>query len=616
VVQDECMWISRLRISGGFLADTDIAFTRGLNVVIGGRGAGKTTLLELIRHALGLPYADERRAQKTNEMIRTILGNGSVTLDVESELDAFRVTVDADGAGRRGDLSDWALMMSQNEIEAIASSADARLNLLDLRARVTQIDPSDDSADVLTRQMFEWRGQLGSVDEELAQADILQREFDQATQREATLMSAVSTEVASMRAKLADIEARVTSARQDRRQSLETLERLSGVTSAVASLGERLRDLQAGEKPSSLLLTIDRVAAQSESARSGIARGMAEVSVELANLHEDAERREIAARSEAEPVRGYLEETEAGLGEVTAELQALRTKLERVERLRKAKLVLLGRLQVASSARQSAFAAAEVIGERVYQERIRAAEEVSRGLTERVVVTVDHLADTRSFSQIMMSAMQGSSLQYRGIVELIANRMLPSDLLELVEQGRAKDLAESIGIASDRAARFIEHFDRTDALGALARTRLDDRVDFWLVEKGVKKSVDQLSTGQRCAVTLPLLLSEHSRTLILDQPEDHLDNAYLVDNIVDSFASRALASAQTIVATHNPNIPVLGEAGCVISLESDGIEGRVSEIGPFDAPKIVDRITRLMEGGAEAFARRAAFYRQHGQSVG
>lgn len=106
-------------------------------------------------------------------------------------------------------------------------------------------------------------------------------------------------------------------------------------------------------------------------------------------------------------------------------------------------------------------------------------------------------------------------------------------------------------------------------------------------------------------------MSERDRSLILDQPEDHLDNAFLVSNVVNGLVGRTLGGAQTIVATHNANIPVLGAADKVIVLHSDGTTGAVDVQGPFDVPDVVDRITRIMEGGREAFARRSYFYSQY-----
>jgi hypothetical protein len=102
-------------------------------------------------------------------------------------------------------------------------------------------------------------------------------------------------------------------------------------------------------------------------------------------------------------------------------------------------------------------------------------------------------------------------------------------------------------------------------------------------------------------------LSHHARTLIVDQPEDHLDNAYVAGTLVQAIVKRR-ADSQLLFATHNANIPVLGNASRVFVLGSDGRRGFIKRCGPLDDPGIVEDISSLMEGGREAFAKRAAFY--------
>ena len=83
------------------------------------------------------------------------------------------------------------------------------------------------------------------------------------------------------------------------------------------------------------------------------------------------------------------------------------------------------------------------------------------------------------------------------------------------------------------------------------------------------KEIDVLSMGQRCTAILPVILRHMERVIILDQPEDHLDNAFVVKTLVKSIISRS-QTAQSIIATHNPNIPVLGNAALVVHMDSDG----------------------------------------------
>src|SRR5262249_39656060 len=119
--------------------------------------------------------------------------------------------------------------------------------------------------------------------------------------------------------------------------------------------------------------------------------------------------------------------------------------------------------------------------------------------------------------------------------------------------------------------------------------------------------------GQRCTAILPIILNHTERMIVLDQPEDHLDNAFVVGTLVKAITARG--GAQTIIATHNPNIPVLGDAAQVVHMDSDGTICFVRAAGELTSPQIVDAITTIMEGGREAFARRAEFYAKNQPNV-
>ena len=83
---------------------------------------------------------------------------------------------------------------------------------------------------------------------------------------------------------------------------------------------------------------------------------------------------------------------------------------------------------------------------------------------------------------------------------------------------------------------------------------LDDKPQ----EKGSAfRPLHELSPGQRCSTVLPILLLNGRSPLIIDQPEDNLDNRLIRQVIVNVLGSIKLRR-QVIVATHNPNIPVLG----------------------------------------------------------
>ena len=125
------------------------------------------------------------------------------------------------------------------------------------------------------------------------------------------------------------------------------------------------------------------------------------------------------------------------------------------------------------------------------------------------------------------------------------------------------------------------------------------------------RPLERLSPGQRCSAILPILLLNGTAPLVIDQPEDNLDNRLIRQVIVNVLASIKL-HRQVIVATHNPNLPVLGDAEQVIVLRAVEDEQCILETqGVLDDASVVRSITEVMEGGREAFQYRHAIYQKH-----
>lgn len=123
-----------------------------------------------------------------------------------------------------------------------------------------------------------------------------------------------------------------------------------------------------------------------------------------------------------------------------------------------------------------------------------------------------------------------------------------------------------------------------------------------------ERPVEHLSPGQRSSAMLPLIsLTEHA-PLVIDQPEDNLDNR-LVGKMLVNILTDLKEKRQIIVATHNPNIVVSGDAEQVIVLEAQSdTKGICARSGSIDTPEIVDSVLDLMEGGKEAFLTRQRRY--------
>lgn len=127
-------------------------------------------------------------------------------------------------------------------------------------------------------------------------------------------------------------------------------------------------------------------------------------------------------------------------------------------------------------------------------------------------------------------------------------------------------------------------------------------------EHGTPREFNQLSAGQQRSVLLSLLLcADRSDPLVIDQPEDHLDAPYIASGVVRHL-EQAKERRQVIIATHNANLTVLGDAELVLPLYADSGKGTVVNPGAVDDPATLVHVCRLLEGGAVAYARRGCRY--------
>lgn len=145
-----------------------------------------------------------------------------------------------------------------------------------------------------------------------------------------------------------------------------------------------------------------------------------------------------------------------------------------------------------------------------------------------------------------------------------------------------------------------------------------DRLEILMPEDEIKVSYKQnnsakwkplsnASAGQKTSAILAFILSHGSNPLILDQPEDDMDNYVIYELIVKKLADTK-NKRQVIVATHNANIPVNGDSEYVIIMDSESKEVKVLTAGTVENDKIKNEICSIMEGGEKAFQMRSHRY--------
>jgi len=160
--------------------------------------------------------------------------------------------------------------------------------------------------------------------------------------------------------------------------------------------------------------------------------------------------------------------------------------------------------------------------------------------------------------------------------------------------------------------RIIETLSPDNWL-SMATTEIEFNPEFYYLtsnEMGDIIPFAEASAGQQATALLTVLLSQSGTPLIIDQPEDDIDNR-AVNEIIENIW-RAKKKRQLIFTSHNANLVVNGDAELVICCdyrESDSqTRGFIKAEGAIDFKTVRDEITSVMEGGEKAFRLRKDKY--------
>jgi ABC-type lipoprotein export system ATPase subunit len=137
------------------------------------------------------------------------------------------------------------------------------------------------------------------------------------------------------------------------------------------------------------------------------------------------------------------------------------------------------------------------------------------------------------------------------------------------------------------------------------QTKYDLKVD--------DKDLSELSAGERGGLLLIfyLMLDMSDIPLVIDQPEDNLDNQSVYEILV-TFLKKAKKRRQIIMVTHNPNLAVVADAEQIIHVSIDKKNKNDFDFcsGSIENPEINDRVVKILEGTMPAFDNRRLKYRK------
>ena len=150
-----------------------------------------------------------------------------------------------------------------------------------------------------------------------------------------------------------------------------------------------------------------------------------------------------------------------------------------------------------------------------------------------------------------------------------------------------------------------------DTLSSMIKVLPEDKLQIKIIDENGEIDINEGSPGQKSAAILAFILNSGENPLIIDQPEDDLDNSLIYSLVVKSIR-KMKSKRQIIIVTHNPNIPVLGDAEGIIVLERNN-QGKVTfrkgkKAGCIEEKLIREGICEIMEGGEDAFRKRERKY--------
>ena len=620
------MWvIEKIEISGGFLPGLSVTIPQGLTCIIGARGSGKSTLVEAVRFALcGISAAPKHCA----ELIQANLAGGALVT----------ITAFADGSNRyiikRGLKQNPVLLTSDSraintvdldrgtflpldayssiEIEAIADEAlgDKRRNLLDelrseqmrsihlslsestraLETNADRIRTAQRTIDDLTEQMEELgdvRARLGALapsDRESAEDFVRLSRQQQLDHREI---------------------AKLDSADRDLKTFEETLERLR--TEAQNVFAAHLAEEQSANAD-----TLRRYDKQLAASMAPVEKHLSAIQTRIREAQDTLAKARVSISEIHTSHAGDLARLTA-LNQAASEQARVRASLEqqvaKLEALEQQRMELNVESNALFERRKSLKTDHILMRDQVSTMRDEVASELQHEAGERVRIRVMRNADHLSYQQMLMEGLKGARVRNQNEILATLMQLRPEQLAQLIQSNDLNSFEELTHFGAERSRKILDAFRESVDPLTLEITAIEDRI---AIELNVAtsgpphfKDASDLSRGQKCTALLPILLARRDNPLIIDQPEDNLDNHFIFETVVNA-VQRMKKRRQMIFITHNANIPVLAEAELVLVMTSDGRIGAIEKRGSIDECR--EQIIDLLEGGREAFELRSKRY--------
>ncbi len=610
---------------GGFLDGISINFNENLNVLIGGRGTGKSTVIESIRFALDCKPLGEDACKQHDAFVSQVLKGGTkVSLLVRSHSPSPReyliertvsgdlLVKDCEGTftslGPK-DICSEVEIFGQHEISELARSPRRLTELVERLSDRSEIDLEarrkiKHELEDTRKQIIELEKSLERIECDLADLPRFRetrKRFDELglDKRLKDKTDLVSEE--GVLNSLDDIVSKVVLIRKQ-------FDSCFPINLALLE-DERIKSLGGADIVRKARPILKKFSADLDGALSAFDSAVKNVRSGLESVRTEwNQRRERVNDSHSKILRELQKEGIDG-----NEYTRLIKRIEKLEPRIEEKASLEGQLKETHEKRRGVLEKWETLQINEFQALEKTAKRINRKLDNSVRLKLIDKGNREELERYIGS-LPGRIFETRKALTTISSLSV-GKLAQVCRQGE-EALVEQYGIPAGQAetlatagADFILGLEELELLPTTI-------VELNVAREGVKpnwKPLDSLSTGQKATAILLLLLLESRGPLIIDQPEDDLDNRFITESIVPriKFEKRR---RQFIFTTHNANLPVLGDAELIAALVpiDDAEEGEVSlpdeNIGSIDTKKVRELIEDTLEGGKLAFELRRLKY--------
>lgn len=593
-------FIESISFQGGKFDGQTIMFSRELNTLIGIRGSGKSSVLEAVRYVLGLTAQMDKEYK--DSLVKNVFGSGGkATLNVidkhgkryaVSRIFGERINVlDENGNDLNINpisLFDGVQYFGQKDL---SSSADHENGLLEklISGRIGQPSNLDSCVNELIRTV-ERLLDVSKIPQQMTEVTTLQTELEHKLSifEEKGVADKLKKQsgYATDTTKLDAVKIKIDAISRDIRNAFSK--------NAVAS---NSLDGYSSDFNKDIFEDVSRVLSLIDVQLTQIGSCIAEIDKQRSGMENIIsrlkERTDSLADEFAEIKREIKDETldVDSFVKMTADLQKIKEKLKQLSEEASSKSKIEASFTKAIRERNDALLA-------TYNAYKAETERINKNQTElRIEITFK--GDRESFKSQLKNDFKGtgvSDIKYQAICDAFTDYAAIIEDWIISNGGKLKSIVTS--------GEYVKMEDKLrNQYEELLGRQVENKVDIYYHGKLLR----QHSIGQRASALILFIVTQDDNDIIfIDQPEDDLDNKVIYDEVITAIAQKK-PYMQFIFATHNANIPVLGDSERVLVVEFQETKIDVTQ-GNIDLDSTHKQIVDIMEGGKEAFDKRQLIY--------